>query len=189
MYLMERNLVSVEIIGDDIFCKKQYPSGMTKSLTSSDAVEVWDFVKGCDILVEDGKRFYRLVCILEERGVDYDFTEVNVVDIMSVEDFIAPRNIVTLSRQYHVEPSLLDIHRAQRLKSGMDAAELEKSVSGGMTRVDSKGFLKEKDGVVVFGSGKVKGVPVVSKPEFVQDVLKSNIPNETRKILENLFKR
>lgn len=152
--------------------------------------EVWDFIKGCDIVTESSKQFFMLYKEMDKMFIDYDFSGVNVLNIISVEDVISPRNVHTLSKSYDVPDTILDVIGAQLDSCGMSIATLEESLSPGFKRVDCAGYLKmDASGVILWAKGRNKNRPVIDDLPYAQYMLKSDINHETRKALENIFKR
>lgn len=190
---MERNIVCFTFNGESIICSKQFPSGKVQEKSFSDLSVLWEFIKGCDLVFYGGD-FKSLLYKLIRSYVEYDFTEVNLVDILELEEYLNPRSLEDLSVKYsggfeNSNKAILDVFAAQKELANKSIEEIELSCKNGRKRLDSEGRIILKDGVATWNEGKIKGTAVVQDLSYAQRVLDSNIPAETKNVIKKLFKR
>ena len=119
------------------------------------------------------------------------------MDVLQLESKINPRDLSHVYERYTgkklegAHGALADIEATiavleAQLSTGQitaDASELELFTNDGLPRADLAGKLKWLDGKLCFAFGKNAGNPVTSDVGYAEWMLKSDFPEDTKKLL------
>jgi len=178
---MERNICSI----DGLSVVKRY-GDKEISKTFNCYKDLYDFIKGCDIVLFGG--IEKLIERLRSEFITYDFRDVKVIDLLKVEEYIKPRNFSTVCHSYGCDNTIFSLLEAQTFKLSKSIRELDLISSGESKRLDVAGYLKIKDGIVVWAKGAHENKPIVKNIPYTQKILNS-LPYETQEEIKKVFKR
>lgn len=135
-------------------------------------------------------------------GIQWDLTGVNIIDAGNIFKKFEERTLTAAMKFYcglehgkaHdalgdvlatelVLTAQLDRYNLQ-FESREDLAKLSRFDD----RVDLAGHFHRKDGAIVFGFGKKKGQPVLSDLSYLDWMMRSDFPSQTKQVIKEMMK-
>lgn len=165
------------------------------------AKAVHEFIKDCDIAGYNSNFFDvpMLYAEFERCGINWDYSEVNFIDVGNIFKIHEPRNL-TSAYSFYCSKDLENAHSAEAdviATAEVFEAQLKKYNLQDKSRKEiafisnyenemvdlNRKFAKNEDGKIIFNFGKYKGEPAEDYPSFLQwMVFKADFPNDTTQI-------
>lgn len=178
---------------NSVECLKTYPTGLEKHNVFADYSECYSFIKDCNVIFF-GEDFKKLLKLFRDYEIDYNFTTVSLINIQEVEEYINPKDLFSISLKYAGDKedglkAISDIYSAQKSILNTTTQELDKISNKGLKRIDSEGWIIEKDGVLLWNEGKRKGKPIIEDLDYATYIMNNTDFNDLKRILKKAFKR
>jgi len=170
-----------------------------KSISKS----LFSFLDGCDLGGFNSDQF-DIPLLIEEfkrAGIDFPTWELNLLDVRKNEWRKSPNKLFDIYKRYtgqvleDAHDALADIRATikvlecqQKDEPDMSIYEIDEACQGDRKRFDLAGKMYSKDGSVFWSFGKNIDKPVLSDLSYVEWVLRSDFPNQTKDLLRGLIK-
>lgn len=173
---------------------------------SAVAKSMLEFFEGCDIGGYNSNEFDvpLLLSEFERYGLTLDISDVAFIDVFKIEKKLHTNKLSDVYKRY-TGKDLVNAHAAmadtdatldiflgqlEQLDSNMGLTDIDSFTQGDKKRVDLSGRLYEaEDGEWCWGFGKHKDLPLSSNLGYINWVLKSDFPSDTKDKLTEYLTR
>ncbi|MFP4527702.1 MAG: exonuclease domain-containing protein [Candidatus Kapaibacterium sp.] len=171
------------------------------------ATSIYTFIQGCDIVGYNCIAFDIPLLLNELRrcGYDWDYSKVSIIDVGNLYKIFEPRTLekaVEFYLQRHhdgAHGAMADTKATTDVFTKMlnqygeisncSISELARKSNYDRSLYDLAGrFTENEEGVPVFNFGKYKGAPVSEKPNYIEWMLLTDFPDDTKRFCRIFLK-